>query len=312
MNPFYNANEGRLRAGFRVPLFIILFVILMSLGVSIPLGGFQYLIAAGLLFGFFWMSFRFMDNRVSIREAGLSLNSLWWKEFGIGSLSAFAAMTLIFMTEWSMGDLEIAGFAWERISAQFWMIPVMAYLAQHLGVGFYEEFMARSYLINNIKEGFTLSKINPGQATVIGVVISSSIFGVMHMMNPGATVFAVLNIIGAGVMLAVPYVFTGRLALSVGIHFAWNFSQGGIYGFKVSGTEPLHPVVDIQQGGHFIWTGGSFGPEGGIIGLIGIMFVLTLVLFYIRKQEGKLSLSDWFTSTFEENQQSLTKVDELA
>lgn len=312
MNPVYNSEESRLRAGLRIPIFMILFIILMSIGNNIPLMGFQYMISLLLLGGFFWISFRFMDNRVSAKEAGLNFNPFWWKEFGIGSLIAFLTMTLIFLVELVFSDIEIAGYGWERMSAQFWLIPVLAYLVQHLAVGFYEEFMARSYLITNFKEGFTIFGISPEQATVIAMVISSSIFGILHAGNPNSTTMAVLNIVAAGLMLAIPYVLTGRLALSVGIHFAWNFSQGGIYGFRVSGTEPLHPIVDIQQGGNPIWTGGSFGPEGGLIGLAGIALIIVICLFYIKNKEGELELAPWFKGTFSQNQHSLTNTDELA
>lgn len=312
MNPVFNHEERRLRAGLRIPIFMILFIILMSIGNSIPLMGFQYMISLILLAGFFWISFRFMDNRERIDEAGLQLDRNWWMEFGLGSLIAFLAMTLIFLTELLSGDLEVSGFAWESISAQFWLIPVAAYLIQHLAVGFYEEFMARSYLITNLKEGFTVLNISPEQATGIAILISSSIFGFLHAGNPNSTTMAVLNIVAAGFMLAVPYVLTGRLALSVGIHFAWNFSQGGIYGFRVSGTEPLHPVIDIQQGGNPIWTGGGFGPEGGLIGLLAIILILISCLYYIRRKEGKLALAQWYRQSFTQNQHTLTNSDELA
>lgn len=312
MNPIYNSKEQRLRSALRIPFFIVLFVILMSIGNSIPLMGFQYLISLGVLFGFFWFSFRFLDNRRNIDEAGLNLNPLWWKEFGLGTGIGALVMTLIFLTEWSMEDLLIADFAWNRFSGQSWLIPTLGYLAMYLSVGFYEEFMARSYLIPNIKEGFTFGSVTPERAVIVAVLLSSSIFGLLHALNDNATILAIVNIVGAGVMLAVPYVFTGRLALSVGLHFSWNFFQGAVYGFRVSGTEPLRPLIDIQQGGNPLWTGGGFGPEGGIIGILGIILSLILILFYIRKKEGVLDLHHCFQRTYLQNQQSLTKADELA
>lgn len=313
MNPFYNAEERRLRAGLRIPLFLFLFIILMGISTSIPLGGFQYLIALPLLYGFFLLAFRYMDNRTGIAESGLLLTEpIWWMEFLLGSAIAFAAMTFIFVIQLVAGQIEISGYAWERLSEQWWPVALLAYFSTHLSVGFYEEFMTRSYLIPNLKEGFTVFGISPVKALIAAVILSSSIFGILHAANPNSNTVAVVNIIGAGLMLAIPYVLTGRLALSVGLHFSWNFSQGGIYGFRVSGTEPMHPLIDIQQGGPAWWTGGAFGPEGGLIGVLGVLFCLAMCLLYIRKREGNLKLHPFFRRNFAENQQSLTNTDELA
>lgn len=311
-NPFYNRQEGRLRAGIRIPVFLFFFIVLMGITAGIPLMGFQYLISLAVLYGFILLGFRYLDNRNGIAESGLLLSQgLWWKEFLIGSAVAFAAMTLIFFVQLVSGDIEISGFAWQQVSETWWPFPILGYFCTHLSVGFYEEFMSRSYLIPNLKEGFTVFSISPVYALVIAVVISSSIFGILHAANPNANMVAVVNIIGAGFMLAIPYVLTGRLALSVGIHFSWNFSQGGIYGFPVSGTEPIG-LIDVQQGGAAWWTGGAFGPEAGLIGVLGIIFILVITLIYIRKAEGNLNIHPFFRRSYTENQQSLTNSDELA
>ncbi len=312
MNPFFNNAEYRPRAGMRIPIYIVFFFMVFGLTSSIPLLGFEYLITAGVSVGIFWIFFRFVDNRSNIKQAGITINKNWLKEFGIGSGVGISAMSLIFLTEWLMGDLEIIGYGWQNISHDFWMGSVLIFLLQMLCVGFYEELMARSYLITNFKEGVTFGKINPKQATIIAIVLSSSIFGLGHVFNPNATLFAVLNILSAGVMLAIPYVLSGRLSFSVGLHFAWNFFQGGIFGFRVSGIPIRNSVIDIQQGGNTVWTGGSFGPEGGLIGLLMIILISIFFLYYFKKKEGKIELHTIFKSTYLQNKQMFTKTDELA
>lgn len=238
-----------------------------------------------------------------MKEAGITSTKIWLKEFGVGSIAAFVAMAGIFGTLWLAGDIEIKGFAWNRVSSNFWLVPALGYLAKMLSVGFYEELQFRSYLIPNMKEGLTFGKITPQKAAFLAVFLSSALFGLAHVFNPNATIFSTINIILAGFMLAFPYLITGRLAYSVGIHFAWNYTQGGIFGFKVSGTENFYSLVTLTQSGNPVWTGGEFGPEGGIIGLLGILVVTAIVFWHIKRSRKGIKLDTMFRQTFMENQQ---------
>lgn len=312
MNPFFNQAEYRPRALIRLIIFVFVSILIMGSSTMAYLFGFEYLIAGVLLVGFFWIMFRFTDQRESVSEAGITLSKEWMNEFGTGTLAGGLVMLLIFLIEWSLGDISIEGFVWNRTSSIFWLIPVVGYFIKMLSIGFYEELISRSYLIPNIKEGFTIGKIDPSKATIIAILLSSLLFGTGHLGNPNVSIFATINIIAAGVMLAIPYVLTGRLSYSVGLHFSWNYFQGGVLGFRVSGIEPMHPIISIKQFGNPLWTGGSFGPEGGVIGLFGVILMLVLIVSYIKKKEGKLELHPMFKSTFKENQKRFRKADELA
>jgi uncharacterized protein len=104
------------------------------------------------------------------------------------------------------------------------------------------------------------------------------IFGALHLANPNATLWAGLAIaIEAGIMLAAAYVYTRRLWLPIGIHFAWNFVQGGIYGVSVSGVE-AKGLLQSTLSGPALLSGGEFGAEASIFAVIvclaaGIFFV---------------------------------------
>ncbi len=314
MNPFFNKDEQRPRALLRVIVFLFISIVIMGLSTSVFLYGFEFLIAGVFIFSFFWIMFRFSDRRVNISEAGITLSKKWIKEFGIGSLAAGLVMSFIFLVQWTSGDIVVEGFIWERTRSisMFWLIPVIGYLIKMLCVGFYEELMFRSYLIPNIKEGLTFSSFSPAKATITALILNSVLFGFAHLMNQNISPFGLINIILAGIMLTIPYFFTGRLSYSVGIHFAWNFFQGGVFGFRVSGIEPMYPIINIKQFGDPVWTGGSFGPEGGLLGLLGIIVITFLILRYIQHKEGKLALHPIFKHTFSENQERLRKADELA
>ncbi|MEX0844565.1 MAG: type II CAAX endopeptidase family protein [Balneolaceae bacterium] len=298
-NPFYNSDEQRLRALFRILLFIFLFVLVMAALSIIPDQSLQYITRSGLALFLFFVMFRYVDQR-SWAYSGLTINKTWIYECIAGVAIAGLTMGLIFLSIWLTDGLEITGFGWERSGESWWLIPLLVFFIQMLSVGFYEEVMARGYLIPNITEGFTFGSISPQNAAVIAIILSSSFFGLAHAGNPNATLTAVLNIFLAGVMLAVPFIITGRLALPIGLHFSWNFFQGGIFGFRVSGMEVKNSVIQIHQGGPEWWTGGSFGPEAGMAGIIGILLILGLSVLYLRYTGVKLGYADVFSIPYKE------------
>lgn len=310
MNPFFSSAEFRPRALIRLVLF--LFLSFFTLGISTVATNevLEFTIRAVSIAGLFYVFIRFIDLR-EFKSIGLNVNRLWVKELILGFFAAGITMLGIFFYEYLSRDLEIIGFGWESISNDIWLLPTAVFFVKMMSVGFYEEVVFRGYVLPNLKEGLTILKITPAQATIAAVLISSGVFGFAHYGNPNATIFAVLNIVLAGVMLSIPLILTGRLALSIGLHFGWNFFQGGVFGFRVSGQSVRHSIIEIQQGGNELWTGGSFGPEGGAIGVLGVIFLMIVILVYIRKVKGDLGLHDAYKGTFIENQESLLKADEL-
>ncbi len=309
MHPVVNKSEHRVRAGIRITVYILLAFPIVMIGNAIPMGGFQFLLTTALSFGFFLMMFRFVDHRSSMQLAGIYLHKKWWLECSLGSIIAAIVMASIFGFQLITGTIEFIDFRWNQPGSSSWLAPLLLFLMQMACVGFYEELMTRSYLLPNFKEGFTVGAIDAQKATIIAVLFSSSVFGVAHGLNPNVTFFSILNITLAGIMLAIPFLITGRLAYSVGIHFAWNFFQGGIFGFRVSGMPIQGSLIQIQQRGEAIWTGGSFGPEGGLIGTLGIFLVMGLCLLIIRKTGITLHLHSNFTQTYLEFE-GLTKENE--
>ena len=280
-NPFFNPEENRLRAFFRICLFIILFAFGVGVSGIIPIRWLGMAGASFVVLGLYYLSFKFMDVR-PWSQSGLILNRRWWLEFFAGVLIAASVMGLIFLTEWLSGDLEIIAYVWEGSKSHNWVSSILVFLIMMLSVGFYEEVMARGYLIRNMAEGFTFASITPRQATIIAVLLSSALFGLAHAGNPNSSIFAVVNIVLAGIMLAIPFVITERLSLPIGLHFAWNFFQAGVFGFPVSGMNSPASVIHISQGGAEWWTGGGFGPEGGVIGILGILVILLLTIYFLK------------------------------
>ncbi len=103
--------------------------------------------------------------------------------------------------------------------------------------------------------------------TAAALIISSVLFGLTHAANPGATPVSTVAIaLEAGALLGIAYSASRGLWLPIGLHFGWNFAEGGIFGTVVSGHES-HGLIESQLSGPTLVTGGTFGPEAGVIAL---------------------------------------------
>lgn len=297
MNLFFNPSENRPTALIRCVVYILLATVFLGLPDLFFPEIVAYILRGVLVLGITYVMFTFVDRR-SFSEAGLRLNSKWWIDFGVGTAIAAFVLSLLFLVQWTSGDVKITGFAWDSVNSQFWLLPVLIWGLKMISVGFYEELIMRGYLQKNITEGFQFSKITAKNSAIIAILISSAIFGFSHILNPNASLIAVINIFGAGIMLAIPFLLTGSLALPIGIHFSWNFFLGGIFGFKVSGIPVRNSLIQINQSGEAWWTGGNFGPEAGVIGVLAMAILLFLTLIYIKISHNELKIHSDFINDY--------------
>ncbi|MFC7028845.1 CPBP family intramembrane glutamic endopeptidase [Halomicroarcula sp. GCM10025710] len=106
-------------------------------------------------------------------------------------------------------------------------------------VGFYEELVARGFILKNVAEGF--ARYGTAPAVIAAVIISSVVFGIVHLANAGASLVSVVVIAVIAITVAASYVLTGRLGLAIGFHTSWNIAMGVLFGQPVSGIElPAH------------------------------------------------------------------------
>jgi hypothetical protein len=117
------------------------------------------------------------------------------------------------------------------------------------------------------------------------------LFGLVHLGNPHASAISTASLMLAGVFLGLGLVLTGRLAIPIGVHITWNLFQGSVFGFPVSGTELSQTtVIAITQAGPGLWTGGRFGPEAGLVGVLALLVGSGLTLVWVWRRAGHLSL----------------------
>ncbi|MEO5996336.1 MAG: CPBP family intramembrane glutamic endopeptidase [Chitinophagaceae bacterium] len=143
-------------------------------------------------------------------------------------------------------------------------------------VAFSEELVFRGYILNNL-----MLSTNKW----IALVISALLFALIHINNPGITPVAIINVFIAGMLLGINYIYTKNLWFGILFHFSWNFYQGSVLGYKVSGVN-LQGLLEQQLYGNSLLTGGPFGFEGSVIdGVLSIIAILLLAWVYEKRYE---------------------------
>ena len=292
--------DGRLRAPLRLALGSVVVVLASTLltavvvslvgaavdgsvgrGVVVVGGG------VGTTLGVLFVA-RETDHR-TWADLGLAVDRRWWVDLAAGLALGALLMTGVFVA--------LVGGGWARITRVG--VPNLANwlatLALFCVVGFYEELFVRGWLLTNVAEGFR--SLGDALAAAIAVVASAAVFGALHLANPGATLASTLGVTAAGVFLGVAYVRTASLALPVGVHVTWNFVQGAVWGFPVSGIASAATVVATVRSGPTLATGGSFGPEASLVGLAASLAGVLAVVAYARVRSLRLSDAlSWVTT----------------
>jgi membrane protease YdiL (CAAX protease family) len=223
-------------------------------------------------------------------DFGFRLNRNWWIDFGFGLLLGAILMVIIFSVELAAGWVTITATLAAPQGSAF--VPaILGVLLMFVLVGFNEELASRGYQLRNMAEGLNWRSIGPRWAIVIATLLSSAIFGLMHLGNFNMTAISTFNLFLAGISLAVGYLLTGDLAIPIGLHITWNFFQGNVFGFPVSGM-PFNRTtfIAIEQGGPELWTGGAFGPEAGLVGIGAMVLGVLLTVLWVYLRRGTVSL----------------------
>ena len=127
--------------------------------------------------------------------------------------------------------------------------------------------------------GYPLQTLNRAGLMWLAVLLTSVPFAIIHLRNPNATAYSSINTALAGVWLAAAYLRTRSLWFPLGVHWAWNWAQGSIFGSPVSGITDLaaHPLLRASDHGPAWLTGGSYGLEGGIACTITLVLSTLLI-----------------------------------
>jgi len=237
-----------------------------------------------------WIAGRLLDRR-KFADFGLKIDRNWWIDLSFGLGLGAVLMAVIFLIELAAGWVTVrAVFYTENPEAAF-LPALLPPLILFLAVGFYEELFSRGYQLTNLAEGLSGKLLGPRGGLAAAAVLSSAVFGVLHATNPNASFTSTFNIAIAGLFLAAGFLLTGQLAIPIGLHITWNFFQGNVFGFPVSGANfSTTSFIAISQGGPDLWTGGAFGPEAGLLGLGAMVVGTALTVLWVKQRYGKAAL----------------------
>ena len=254
----------------------------------------QFLVMVGMV-GSVWLAGFLLDGRRFL-DFGLRFNRDWWLDFGFGLLLGAFLMIFIFLVEWSAGWVTPTGFmVMPEIGLPFWLV-IFYQLVRFLFVAIEEEMLFRGYHLKNMAEGLAnLRGATAQRAILLSLLFSSIGFGLLHMNNPNATWISTLNIAGGGIMLGLGYVLTGELAIPIALHITWNFFQGNVFGFPVSGVADGVSFLSTRESGPDLLTGGAFGPEAGLVGVAALALGCVLTVLYVRRRYGGINLRETLT-----------------
>ena len=248
---FIFLTEGRLRAGWRLLLFVFLFLFLMLMIHADPVPALVATVVSATFAT--WLMMRLFEHQ-PFQAVGLARPRESLGEMALGMVGGMTLVGTVTVVEWTVGVIRFQPSGADTISA-LESLPVATGIL--VVAASYEELLFRGYPFQRLVEGTN---------AYVAVAISSLIFGVMHAANPHATILSIgtLNTMLAGVLLSLAYLKTRALWLPLSFHFAWNWTLA-LVGLPVSGIEVVKMPWQALPSSEYIWLhGGDYGPEGGL------------------------------------------------
>lgn len=299
----FKNNKGQFRAGW---LIIVAFIIMFAGQIVLTIPGFIFIFFSQAVVEEGGMSFEIDASNQMIflltnglgTVGGLIATLVVWrfinkqtfarmglrwhgKDLLFGLLLGAISITVIFFILYGAGQVTLLN---SLLSPDFSMFTWL-FLLLFIAVGLFEEIFFRGYIIS------TMASRNNNKVFIY--IASALIFSIIHGTNPNVTIIGLVNIALVGLLFAYMFDVTKSLWLPIGYHITWNFFQGNVFGFAVSGLAP-NGIYQLElHEENEIFTGGAFGLEGGLLAtiLIGVSFIVTY--FYGKTSDRKEEPTIW-------------------
>lgn len=252
-------------------LCVPLFLIQKALGMEMQEGSLPSLFLERLLMLVGYLSAAVLVLRW--RNLPLSLLGMSLKGRGKDLLAGLGVAVLLyavgFGTSLLMGTVEIASVQW---------IPrdLLGTLLFFLLVAVTEEVMLRGFVLGRM--------LSAGMNRFVALFLSSALFSAMHLFNPNFALLPFVNILLAGCLLGASFLYTRNLCFPVVLHWFWNWLQGPVLGYEVSGMDSGETLLTLRLTGSDLLTGGSFGFEGSLLcTVLLVVGTLAIVAYYERR-----------------------------
>lgn len=276
---FLRSPDGRLRAVWRFALSVVVVFVANFLAAALAMHFgrpgvrrfdivYRPLTVAFLLGGFMGL-LQFADRvREPLAAMGLGRARGWLREtlvgLAVGGAMVAVAVGLIAI----VGSLDVVAVVNGRalmLAAAEIVVLIFGALA--------EELMFRGYPFQRLVEA---------GGAVTAVLVLSVLFGLVHLGNPHASVWGLVNTVLVGILLSLAYLRTRRLWMPWGIHFAWNFTLGMLFGLPVSGLTEFAVLVHGRADGPTWLTGGSYGIEASATAALVIVLGTVALIAWVK------------------------------
>jgi len=218
-------------------------------------------------------------RKESLSNVGMAINLPWLTQFSIGTI---AGTLMIFCT---------VSFIWLIGGVTFELDATRSF--QALSYGFHL-FLISSLLEEILHRGFIFQRLIDGLGIWPAQLLIASLFAFGHWGNPGmegtTLFFATLDLFLASLIFGLAYIKTSSLALPIGLHLGWNWAQGNVLGFGVSGHEQVGWFTPEFHGMQQWLTGGQFGPEASIFSVVTSTITLIILLRWKGNKAKKIEI----------------------
>ncbi len=187
------------------------------------------------------------------------------KNYAMGLLFGLVLFSICIGLAALFGGIKLNG-----INDDVNLFIVILYLVGFGIQGFSEEITFRGYFMVSIMKKSSVPK---------AVFINSLAFAIAHMLNPGLTVIAFVNLMLIGVLMSVYVIKTNNIWGAAAFHSMWNFAQGILYGISVSGTDAKSVVLSTDNAGNKMINGGIFGMEASILTTVVVGAALVIMVY---------------------------------
>lgn len=208
-------------------------------------------------------------NKKSFLSLGFT-KLFYKKDIYLGIVVGFLVMFLGFIFLLLLKQIDFLDFNYKPID-------IILSIGIFIFVAITEETLCRGFIQGNLMISFN---------KYFALIISSLLFSLMHAGNDHINLIGFINLFIAGVLLGLPYMLTRNLWFPIALHFSWNFFQGSIFGFNVSGRD-FYSLITIKENTATIWNGGLFGFEGSILAILFQIITIGIVFIIFKSRSSK-------------------------
>lgn len=226
--------------------------------------GFLLIISFGSIILLVWLWIRLVERRPFVTLGFLAARP--FSLYARGFVGGLVLISLGLLWIWLLGA---------KVEAQPSSAPFLRRLA--LSLLFLPAWMIQGAAEEVLIRGWMLPVFSLRHGVKAGIFVSAVSFAALHVLNPGLTPLALLNLTLFGIFAALYALKEGSLWGICALHAAWNWSLGNLFGLSVSGMEPDFSLLSLRIEGEQWLTGGTFGPEGGIV----VTFLMLLAIGWL-------------------------------